>query len=497
MESEPGIVSPFKRVFLKGEKGRDKKAQEKVAERRPLHTVLLALPDRVEPDLLLNDYIEKEVKYLGQLSSIPGYLNPSSRTEILQLIDNAKRAHQLPGQLTQEHDAVISLSAYNIKLVWRDGEDLILRVPIHDIASVSYIRDDSSHLVVLKTAQDPGISPSQSLCAESSKALASGSLSESGVVPLEACCLVVLATENKVTAEELCSLLSQVFQIVYTESTIDFLDRAIFDGASTPTRHLSLHSGEHSPCQPASALLSLTQRPLRAGPACRGWKKALPLLASQPCPDDLTVLLADDSSTKVDVKEPYEAEASTFSFPEALDAGDSSPSCFSSQQSPHVKTASESELSTTATELLQDYMMTLRTKLSSQEIQQFAMLLHEYRNGASIHEFCINLKQLYGDSRKFLLLGLRPFIPEKDSQHFENFLETIGVKDGRGIITDSFGRYRRTLSTASTSTTNGNGAAGSSDEQSVPSEEDEWDRMISHISNDIEALGCSMDRDSS
>lgn len=44
-------------------------------------------------------------------------------------------------------------------------------------------------------------------------------------------------------AEELCLLLSQVFQIVYTESTIDFLDRAIFDGATTPTRHLSLYSG--------------------------------------------------------------------------------------------------------------------------------------------------------------------------------------------------------------------------------------------------------------
>lgn len=47
----------------------------------------------------------------------------------------------------------------------------------------------------------------------------------------------------------------------------------------------------------------------------------------------------------------------------------------------------------------------LRTKLSSQEIQQFAGLLHEYRDGASVHEFCINLRQLYGDSRKFLLLG--------------------------------------------------------------------------------------------
>ncbi|XP_053569684.1 cerebral cavernous malformations 2 protein isoform X2 [Bombina bombina] len=441
---KPGLVSPFKRVFLKGEKGRDKKAQEKVTERRPLHTVSLSQAEhRVEPDVLLNDYIEKEVKYLGQLTSIPGYLNPSSRPEILQLLDNAKRLHQLPAQLTQEHDAVISLSAYNVKVVWRDGEDVILRVPIHDIAAVSYIRDDCQHLVVLKTAQDPGISPTQSLSIESAKALTSGSLSECGTVPVEACCLVILATENKSTAEELCMLLGQVFQIVYTESTIDFLDRAIFDGASTPTRHLSLHS--------------------------------------------------DDSSTKVDVKEAYELEASPFSFQDSLDAEGNSPS--SNLHSPRLKTASDSELSATATELLQDYMMTLRTKLSSQEIQQFAMLLHEYRNGASIHEFCINLRQLYGDSRKFLLLGLRPFIPEKDNQHFENFLETIGVKDGRGIITDSFGRYRRTMSSASNSTTNGNCAAGGSDDQTVPSEGDEWDRMITDISNDIEALGCSMDQD--
>ncbi|XP_010372888.1 cerebral cavernous malformations 2 protein isoform X5 [Rhinopithecus roxellana] len=409
MENEPGIVSPFKRVFLKGEKSRDKKAHEKVTERRPLHTVVLSLPERVEPDRLLSDYIEKEVK----------------------------RAHQLPGHLTQEHDAVLSLSAYNVKLAWRDGEDIILRVPIHDIAAVSYVRDDAAHLVVLKTAQDPGISPSQSLCAESSRGLSAGSLSESAVGPVEACCLVILATESKVAAEELCCLLGQVFQVVYTESTIDFLDRAIFDGASTPTHHLSLHS--------------------------------------------------DDSSTKVDIKETYEVEASTFCFPESVDVGGASP---------HCKTISESELSASATELLQDYMLTLRTKLSSQEIQQFAALLHEYRNGASIHEFCINLRQLYGDSRKFLLLGLRPFIPEKDSQHFENFLETIGVKDGRGIITDSFGRHRRALSTTSSSTTNGNRATGSSDDRSAPSEGDEWDRMISDISSDIEALGCSMDQDS-
>lgn len=60
---QPGIVSPFKRVFLKGEKGRDKKTQEKTTERRALHTFSLSQPDhRIDPDILLNDYIEKEVK---------------------------------------------------------------------------------------------------------------------------------------------------------------------------------------------------------------------------------------------------------------------------------------------------------------------------------------------------------------------------------------------------------------------------------------------------
>uniref|UniRef100_A0A8C6M7J6 Cerebral cavernous malformations 2 harmonin-homology domain-containing protein n=1 Tax=Nothobranchius furzeri TaxID=105023 RepID=A0A8C6M7J6_NOTFU len=118
----------------------------------------------------------------------------------------------------------------------------------------------------------------------------------------------------------------------------------------------------------------------------------------------------------------------------------------------------------------------LHLRLSSQEIQ----------NGSSFNEFCINLRVLYGDSRKFLLLGLHPLKPEKDSQHFENFLETIGVKDSRGIIMDSFGRCKRMASPASDS--NGNGAAeGSgdataSDEGRDDSEGDEWDRMITDIS---------------
>lgn len=47
----------------------------------------------------------------------------------------------------------------------------------------------------------------------------------------------------------------------------------------------------------------------------------------------------------------------------------------------------------------------LRSKLSPQEIQQFALLLREYRLGTPVQEYCGELLRLYGDRRKFLLLG--------------------------------------------------------------------------------------------
>ncbi|XP_020373734.2 cerebral cavernous malformations protein 2 homolog [Rhincodon typus] len=131
------------------------------------------------------------------------------------------------------------------------------------------------------------------------------SVSESGAGTMEACSLVVVVVENKAAAEELCSLLSQVFQVVYTESTIDFLDRAIFDGASTPTKHMSIYS---------------------------------------------------DDSSKADVKEQYDAEISNLSY-QGSDTGGNSPS--STLPSPPIKNVSDSELSTSAAELLQDYMMTV------------------------------------------------------------------------------------------------------------------------------------------
>lgn len=47
----------------------------------------------------------------------------------------------------------------------------------------------------------------------------------------------------------------------------------------------------------------------------------------------------------------------------------------------------------------------LRSKLGPPEIQQFALLLREYRLGLPIQDYCAGLLKLYGERRKFLLLG--------------------------------------------------------------------------------------------
>lgn len=43
---------------------------------------------------------------------------------------------------------------------------------------------------------------------------------------------------------------------------------------------------------------------------------------------------------------------------------------------------------------------------------------------------------------------MRPFIPDKDVGVFETFLENIGIREG-GILTDSFGRIKRSMSNTS------------------------------------------------
>uniref|UniRef100_A0A8D0FEA2 CCM2 like scaffold protein n=1 Tax=Strix occidentalis caurina TaxID=311401 RepID=A0A8D0FEA2_STROC len=410
-----GFVSPIKRLVFP--KAARRPALRGSVYRRPLHSVPLYPPDYlIDPQILLHDYVEKEVKFLGHLTWVTASLNPSSRDEVLQLLDTA-RLKELPLQTTPEQDSILSLSARCLLLTWRDDEELILRIPTHEIAAASYLRDDALHLLILKTGGGgrPGATGHHTAGPECP------------VSPREPCPdaysnLVILAD----AAEESCALICQVFQIIYGDQSIECVDRAGYHYTSTPTR---------------------------------------PWLASR----------SEWPETGVGDTE----RGGTGPAPWWV-LGASSPSCHRSHHS--LATAcSGSDQSGAGLEQLQDYMVTLRNKLSPPEIQQFAVLLREYRLGTPVREYCAELLRLYGDRRKFLLLGMRPFIPDQDIGYFETFLESIGIREG-GILTDSFGRIKRSMSNTSAS------AVRSYDSWSLRSESESFNRMITDITHDIEAL---------
>ncbi|XP_065270919.1 cerebral cavernous malformations 2 protein-like [Emys orbicularis] len=573
-KGKKGFVSPIKRLVFP--KAARRQALRSSVYRRPLHSVPLYPPDYlIDPQILLHDYVEKEVKFLGHLTWVTSSLNPSSRDELLQLLDTARQLKELPLQTTPEQDSILSLSARCLLLTWRDNEELILRIPTHEIAAASYLRDDALHLLVLKTGLGvdpvpaggsldmypggslekklPGgaaekrqagicLEPKQlggtmerrhTICSldwkmarggqegrqggggslerkqasgswekrhssraggswerrqtyssswerrqlgkaggswERGKTYGSWERRHTGNNPLDPkepspeayCNLIILAVANRVSsrgccplanppgidplritttavfshwvqdaAEESCALICQVFQIIYGDQSIECVDRAGFHYTSTP------------------------ERP---------WLSS----RSESCRTDGTYGYDADFSCCSSFNGSHE----TF---DAYYSGTSSPSFRESRDS------LSSDQSSVGLEQLQDYMITLRNKLSPQEIQQFALLLREYRMGRSVQEYCSDLLQLYGDKRKFLLLGMRPFIPDQDIGYFESFLESIGIREG-GILTDSFGRIKRSMSNTSAS------AVRSYDSWSLRSESESFNRMITDITHDIEAL---------
>ncbi|NXM44376.1 CCM2L protein, partial [Gymnorhina tibicen] len=507
-----GFVSPIKRLVFP--KAARRAALRSSVYRRPLHSVPLYPPDYlIDPQILLHDYVEKEVKFLGHLTWVTSSLNPSSRDEVLQLLDTARQLKELPLQTTPEQDSILSLSARCLLLTWRDNEELILRIPTHEIAAASYLRDDALHLLILKTGAGvrPGATsrgtagpewpaeaarsehkiprcpclgvshplphtesrrgapnplglphphptphPSASHWAERRRAGTAGGSWERGtgfgswerrhagsnpLDPQEPCPdaysnLIILAVPNRDAGEESCALICQVFQIIYGDQSIECVDRAGYHYTSTPTRP---------------------------------WLSS----RSESCRTDGTYGYDADYSCCSSFNGSHE----TF---EAYYSGTSSPSFHRSHHS--LATAcSGSDQSGAGLEQLQDYMVTLRNKLSAQEIQQFAILLREYRLGTPVQEYCTELLRLYGDRRKFLLLGMRPFIPDQDIGYFETFLESIGIREG-GILTDSFGRIKRSMSNTSAS------AVRSYDSWSLRSESESFNRMITDITHDIEAL---------
>ncbi|XP_027292298.1 cerebral cavernous malformations 2 protein-like isoform X1 [Cricetulus griseus] len=414
-KGKKGFVSPIRRLVFP--KAARQAAFRSNVSRRPLHSMPLYPPDYlIDPHILLCDYLEKEVKFLGHLTWVTSSLNPSSRDELLQLLDTARQLKELPLKTTPEQDSILSLSARCLLLTWRDNEELILRIPTHEIAAASYLQDDALHLLVLKTGLgvDPGPNP----------------LDPQNPSPDAYCNLVILAVANRDAAEESCALICQVFQIIYGDQSIECVDRAGYHYRPTPKRP---------------------------------WLSS----CSESCRTDGTFAYDADLSCCSS----FNGSQDTF---EACYSGASTPSF-------HGSHCSSIDHSSWAFEQLQDYMVTLRSKLGPPEIQQFAMLLRDYRLGLPIQDYCAGLQKLYGDRRKFLLIGMRPFIPDQDIGYFESFLESVGIREG-GILTDSFGRIKRSMSSTSAS------AVRSYDGAAQRPEAQTFHQLLDDITHDIEAL---------
>ncbi|KAM8798202.1 cerebral cavernous malformations 2 protein-like [Eudromia elegans] len=522
-KGKKGFASPIRRLVFP--RAARRALPRGPGARRPLHSVPLYPPDYlIDPHVLLHDYVEKEVKFLGHLTWVSASLNPSSRDEVLQLLDTARQLQELPLRPAPEQDGILSVSARCLLLTWRRDEELILRVPTHEIAAAAYLRDDALHLLLLKTglgvdavpaeAAVPGAAGAADAAAGTAWARAGGPAERrhticslewraargaqqarrggslerpapggswercrggrpsgswerraprgaggswerakgygswerrpAGGNPLDPqepgpgaySNLVVLAVANRDVAEESCALICQVLQIIYGDRSIECVDRAGYHYSSTP------------------------ERP---------WLRS----RSESCRTDGTFGYDADFSCCSSFDGSHEAFEPFYS-------GGSSPSFRRSHHS--LATAgSGSDQSAAGLEQLQDYMAVLRSKLSPPELQRFAALLREYRLGLPLPQYCGDLLRLYGERRKLLLLGMRPFIPEQDAGAFERFLESVGVRDG-GILTDSFGRIKRSASGTAAAAARAYGGCS-------------FERAIAGIAHDVEALACDSDSD--
>jgi len=357
---------------------------QQIRDLRPLKTVELIPPDyRINPQHLLDSCVELQVKYSGIIPDIRHSIDATNRTEILRVIDRGKKEKYLP---QNSQGAIFCLNVHNVKLLTRDSsEDVLLRLPIHQIAAQSYIREDDSHILAIKYG-NCDLSKPQS--------------DDTGL-----CHMVVLYCESQRQADELCSLVDQCFQMVYTEATMKFFDRNVMEGAGT--------------VRPPSVDYSFTSTSNKS-------RESTPRIGAK-----------NDSSNL------------GFLSYSSVDLGTSSSVTSRSLSRGQSHSSNNGELSSAASQLILDYMHKLYNKLNAEELQRFALLVKSWHSELSFPDFINSVLELYGPERQYLLVGMRPFIPAKDLAYFEQFIEHIGLTGRQPVSTPSAQELHGLSSTSS------------------------------------------------
>jgi len=370
-------------------------------DRRPLQTFPLSPPDyAIAPEILMESFVEMPVLFLGIIPNIPSSLDPNNRSEILRCLDNARRQGTLPNASSTFHSskseeaAVFSINVYNVKLSRHNSntsgsEDLIVRVPTHEIASTSYINDDGIHYLAMKISATFGFDSLSSPTANPQLQQQHNQQQQQQAILArrneEICDLIILRVEEKQRAEEICSLIRQSFQLVYTEATMDFFDRQIRDGAGTSVSS----SFSITPGGVTSATNSL------------------------------------NSNHDHIVYDPSDISLSNF------DGNSTSGSSHNGSGSVRPRSGSERSSIFESRELIEDFTRRLQLKLDNAELNQFAQHLTQWHSTSDFAAFCQKVADLFGVERKYMLAEMRPFIPEQDVPYFEEFLRQKDVCDFR------------------------------------------------------------------
>ncbi|XP_076440328.1 cerebral cavernous malformations 2 protein-like [Babylonia areolata] len=198
------LFKPMNQSISQWERSNSRQVDEAMLDVEPRPKMAPDYP--VSPQNLLDDPVEKQVLFAGVIGEVAADMDITNRTDVLRIIDKGKKHGVIPSHVTYEyHSAILSLSTYNIRINKNNVEDILLRIPMHEIAAMCYIKDDKQHILAIKFGTP------------------------------EMCQLAVLYCDSKPVAEELCSLVGQCFQMIYLKGVIGFFDQSINNPSGSPS----------------------------------------------------------------------------------------------------------------------------------------------------------------------------------------------------------------------------------------------------------------------
>ncbi|MGH0176137.1 UNVERIFIED_CONTAM: hypothetical protein FKN15_011331 [Acipenser sinensis] len=430
-QENKGFVSPIKRLVFP--KAARKQADRNSLYRRPLHSVPLYPPDYlIDPERLLHDYVEKEVKKLKEL----------------------------PLKTTPEQDSILSLSARCLLLTWRDNEELILRIPTHEIAAASYLQDDALHLLVLKTGLGVDLVPAGGSL---ERRHPSGSL-EKKQGSIEGRRQTVSIMDRRPAGgtmerrHTICSLDWKMSGLHEQKQTVGSLERK--------------HPGDSLELKQVGG--SWERRPTRktgGRPVSGSWERR-------------QTASVGGSWERRNTGKPGGSWERRQAYSGSWERGKSYGSW--ERRNTGINPLDPQKPTPSPDAYCNLIILAVANKDAAEEYCALICQVFQIIYGDQTIE-CVDRAGYHytstPDRRWLLQRRMRPFIPDNDVGVFESFLESIGIREG-GILTDSFGRIKRSMSNMSAS------AVRSYDSWSLHSESENFNRMITDITHDIEALGC-------